>query len=239
MTTNTAAFVANAEIARVNASPMGDVDQADMYLVVQAYRDLDTAALRTQARGHIAAARSLAFKHEDRMAGFRDASVMNSIEEAITSKASVTDPTQAYVEKVASLQLALNLLAMNVPAGVATDWSDQVTAKIEQAETDESNENPIIAAAQKLAAIKTPGTKSVHYTGAARDVKAHIESAMATVEIGEFLKVSEIRAIASDEYGDDRPSSGAIQASLKSGKFRSNYKAATDSLGKFGAERIA
>lgn len=57
------------------------------------------------------------------------------------------------------------------------------------------------------------------YVGPRRDVKKHIIQAFAGKPVGTFLKIGEISKAKSDEYGDDSPSGGAINAALESAKF--------------------
>lgn len=57
------------------------------------------------------------------------------------------------------------------------------------------------------------------YTGPRRNVKAHIRQVFEDKPVGTFLKVAEICKAYSSEYGDQRPSQGAVTAALKSKKF--------------------
>lgn len=57
-------------------------------------------------------------------------------------------------------------------------------------------------------------TRTSTYTGPRRSVKTHISNAFADKAAGTFLKIAEIANTPSDEYGDDRPSSGAVSAAL-------------------------
>jgi hypothetical protein len=57
-------------------------------------------------------------------------------------------------------------------------------------------------------------TRASTYSGPRRSVKTHISNAFADKAPGTFLKIAEIANTPSDEYGDDRPSSGAVSAAL-------------------------
>lgn len=52
-----------------------------------------------------------------------------------------------------------------------------------------------------------------------RNPRAHIDQVFADKPVGTFMKVGEIAAAASEEYGTDRPSPGAITSNLNNEKF--------------------
>lgn len=117
---------------------------------------------------------------------------------------------------------------------------DKWTALTEAPEGDEGNKPPapvepkepevaeVIRTAAKIARgrsagragkTSTPGAPKVTksgpaYDGPKRSTRAHIESAFANVPSGTWLKVAEICAHNSAEYGDDHPSGGAVGAAL-------------------------
>lgn len=74
--------------------------------------------------------------------------------------------------------------------------------------------DPIVRDAAKLALQKARRARSRRggspHTGPRRRIGKHIEEAFAQVEVGTFLTVSEIVNLKSEEYGDDKPSSGAV-----------------------------
>lgn len=159
------------------------------------------------------------------------------------------DPTEAFVQRVVGLKLALDLTQGNVPEGVKENWTEQATALIASsmpsaqeylawtkrapaAENTEDLREPEVTAfvkgAVKLAQGKTAkiGGKvsrvaGTPFMGERRDIGKHIVEAFASKSSGDFLTVSEIRNFHSEEYGDNLPSAGAISARLfpKSGKF--------------------
>lgn len=147
------------------------------------------------------------------------------------------DPTQAFVQRVATLNLAYNLVVGGeVPEGVAEDWSDKAQALVGEATSDatkylawvndesedkgdEPEVSPVVKNAVKLAvgkSAKAGGRASGGgtFTGERRDIGKHIAEAFAEVESGTFLTVAEIRNHKSAEYGDNPPSAGAISARL-------------------------
>lgn len=91
-------------------------------------------------------------------------------------------------------------------------------------------------------AAGAPKASTAGYSGPRRSVKAHIQSAFASVPVGTFLKIAEIANHTSAEYGSDHPSSGAVSAAL----FPPSGKAAsieglqpTEEGGVKGARKIA
>lgn len=184
------------------------------------------------------------------------------------------DPTQDFVDRVASVRLAYNLIANEVPSGVSDDWNKLVEAKLAAtagqvtdyaaylanlASTPEGTEAPtapevdaIVSGAFKLARTSTKGGRKAKggtgvrnqtYTGPRRQTQVHIEAAFANQPVGTFLKVSEISAATSAEYGDDHPSDGAISSRLsswlKSGKRPLAGIEPTTQNGLFGAVKTA
>jgi hypothetical protein len=155
-----------------------------------------------------------------------------------TSKAPA-DPTQAYVELVAGLVLANHLATAVQPEGVSEDWetkaNELVSSEVASAEAliahlrgdaegDEPEASPLARAAVKLALGKsarvsrsTSGGSTGTRTssgGPRKSTANHIREAFADKEAGHFMKVGEIAAFSSTEYGDDHPSQGAISARL-------------------------
>lgn len=72
---------------------------------------------------------------------------------------------------------------------------------------------PAKAAATKPAPKEAPQAKVRGRGG--RSIAEHIRQAFAAQEPGTFLTVAQIRNHVSTEYGDTKPSAGAIQAALK------------------------
>lgn len=175
------------------------------------------------------------------------------------------DPTEAFVQRVVGLRLALELATGTVPEGVAEDWRDKAKASFDENieparefaafvadESDDKGDEPevsnVVKAAVKLSqgkaakigAARASGGGS--FTGERRDIGAHIASAFESAEVGTFLSVAEIRNHTSSEYGDSHPSAGAISARLfpKSGKCTvEGVEPGTDEKGKKGATKVA
>lgn len=148
------------------------------------------------------------------------------------------DPTEAFVQKVVGLQLAVALAKENQPEGVDENWSDKANELYKESEqaaheylaylkTDEDSrgEEPevtsVVKAAVKLAqgkAAKLGGTRvgaaGTPHEGPRRDIGKHITEAFENVASGDFLTIAEIRKFQSSEYGDNPPSAGAISARL-------------------------
>lgn len=155
------------------------------------------------------------------------------------------DPTVAFVERAASLYLAVSLVTP--PKGVSADWSDKVTElagslqgdvekyrawTIADPETrgDAPQVSPIVLAAAKVAEGRP--VKKARATGGSgsstprapreggapsRNVAKHIANAFRDKEVGTIMTVSEIVNVRSEEYGDDKPSAGAISARMWKG----------------------
>jgi hypothetical protein len=148
------------------------------------------------------------------------------------------DPTEAFVQRMVGLQLAVGLAKSNVPEGVSEDWTEKANALYGESEAkaiaylqwanssdDDKGEEPEASAVVK-SAVKLAQGKSAKVGGAVRsggggsgdgvrrDIGKHIEAAFADVESGTFLTVAQIRAHKSEEYGDNPPSAGAISARL-------------------------
>lgn len=145
------------------------------------------------------------------------------------------NPAKAYAERVATFRTAFALVAAEPVEGYEEFLPDETALATEAkryldwaASTDEDKGDapeisPVALAAAKLSLGKpakvrkakgeSAGTGAV-YTGPRRDVAVHIENAFADKPSGTFLKISEIRAVPSDEYGDDAPSAGAVSARL-------------------------
>lgn len=155
------------------------------------------------------------------------------------------DPKVAFAERLAAFELVVDLVTANVPEGAEDFEPVDTTAAFDQASEylawekadeehrgDEPEVGPIAAAALKLFHGKGLGARRVGakstaggatYSGPRRNVANHITSAFEGVESGTFLKISDIAAHKSEEYGDSQPSSGAIAARL----FPSNDKGCT------------
>lgn len=150
------------------------------------------------------------------------------------------DPTAAFVQQVASLQIAYGLRTSDVPENVSEDWAAQVEKLVGElagdvtaygewvkAEVPEGEEkpdaptvSPVVRNAYKLASGKASGGRGGSAGGPRRDIGKHIAEAFAGADSGTFMSVAEIAKFKSTEYGEDSPSQGAISARLfpESGK---------------------
>lgn len=154
------------------------------------------------------------------------------------------DPTAAFVQKVTAITLGYQELTSNVPEGVdAETYGDKVNELVASLEDDmdayraylSSDDDdaevpevsPIVRQAFKLSAVKGGSGGSTRVSGGPRrDIEVHMNQVFSDLEVGAFLTINEIAKLASTEYGDDRPSAGAISARLFP-KGRPAYKSAT------------
>lgn len=140
------------------------------------------------------------------------------------------DPTVAFTYKVVALRLALYEVASNPAEGVNENWSEQAD-KLEAeladdvqkyrdflASDDEDAEapevSPVVRQAFKLAQGKGSGGGSRVTGGPRRDIEKHLIQVFENEPAGAVLTVNEIAKRQSTEYGDDRPSAGAVSARL-------------------------
>lgn len=219
--------------------------------VVRAYQSLDGAKPKGAARKLLNEAMTEAMNEGDVV---RARAYMELYEKVTSAKGkragSATErkpkepanPTEAFVERVATLLLANELVENEAPENLDEDWREKVSASLEEArsqaaqfrdwftaEVGEDEDRPeepevslVAKAATKLALGKAakPG-KTVKragsgegYSGPRRDIAKHILEAFADQPDGKFLKIAEIGKYTSSEYGDDHPSPGAISARL-------------------------
>lgn len=150
-------------------------------------------------------------------------------------------PAERVADKVATLRLALAYLEANgedevEPAEFESlaeekvdelygeletylDWETRELAEGEEKGEFEGELSPLTRDAARLVLKKgrrasSGGGGGAAYTGPRRSPAAHIENAFADKASGEFMTIAEIVATPSPEYGDDKPSSGAIAARL-------------------------
>lgn len=150
-------------------------------------------------------------------------------------------PAERVAEKVAALKLALEYLESNGEDDVEPgEFAELVESKVEDTypeletyldwemtEVEDGEEkgefegelSALTREAARLVLKKgrragASGGTGRSWTGPRRSPAAHIENAFADKDSGTFLTIAEIVAIPSPEYGDDKPSSGAITARL-------------------------
>lgn len=224
------AFQAAAQEAAGEAdTTTGEVPPSAIETVNKAYRELQGQKPKNKAR---------LWLEEQMMAAVQDknltgARVFVDLKNGLsagggssTAKAPA-DPTQAFVQKVAALNLAATLTVGNVPEGVAEGWEDKVTellASLDEdvqklqdfdGEGDAPEVSPVVRQAFKLAAGKASGGGGSRVPGGPRrDVEKHIQQVFADLPVGTRLTMTEIAKAHSTEYGDDRPSSGAVSSRL-------------------------
>lgn len=139
-------------------------------------------------------------------------------------------PNKAFADRVNAHRIALELIEdADLPEGVTEDWEgelddeDTVQAAAEylkwvesdkDTRGDEPEVSPVIKTAIRLVSTKAPkkaGRPSGKpFNGQRRDVAAHIREVFEAKGQGEFLTISQIAGASSSVYGDDHPSSGAV-----------------------------
>lgn len=114
------------------------------------------------------------------------------------------------------------------------EWLVANAGKATEEQSAAPEVDAIVIAAARLATGRGAGLKAARkvtteggstaprtpFTGTRRDIGKHIENAFAGVVSGTFLSIQDIVNVKSDEYGDDKPSPGAVAARLfpKSGE---------------------
>jgi len=152
----------------------GDVPEADVEKVVQAYRLIKGAKGKNAAKKVVDEAMKVAMNEADITRARANLQITDKLVAGpVSSGGSRTprepvDPTADFVERVAGLRLAVSLVGEIAPEGVAEDWSAQADSKVEElagsvaeyrAWLDNDNEDkgeepevsPIVKAAVKLA----------------------------------------------------------------------------------------
>lgn len=214
----------------------GSLPEASIASVNEVYRKIDGNKGKAEARKYLETEMLTAVSELRALDARAYGDLRSHLSAAGGTKAekAPADPTAAYVQRFASLQIALNLVAEDAPQveglqdkinEALSGVTEQVSAyrdwtKLEVAEGEEKPEapevSPVVRAAFKLATGKASGTRAGTRAsgGPRRDTGKHIASAFADKEVGTFLTVAEIAKHRSEEYGDDSPSQGAISARL-------------------------
>lgn len=219
-------------------SDTGTVPEASIAKVTEEYRKLDGIKAKNEAKKYVNEQMKDAM-NSGNLAGAR--ANLQISDEALVAAAAAghraervpADPTEAFVQRVATLTLARNLVS--APEGVAEDWEAKVNEQVESSEEsareylkwleadsetrgDEPEVSSVVRNAAKLAVGRTAKAGTVRtggtFTGERRDIGAHILNAFEGKELGTFLSIAEIRNTKSPEYGDQLPSAGAISARL-------------------------
>lgn len=223
----------------------GDIPKASIDAVNKVYREIEGLKGKNAARTSLDVAMKKALVEEKNLQKAKGYVFIKDGLSAGSGGSSApkapADPTQAFVQKVVALQLAVDEVIGNVPEGVSDEWTekaDELRGSLADdlasyreylASTDEDAEapevSPVVRQAFKLASGRGTGGGSARVAGGPRrDVEKHLIQVFADLESGAFLTVNEIAKAASTEYGDDRPSAGAVSARLFP-KGRDTYEA--------------
>lgn len=211
----------------------GELPEAEISKVNEQYRAIDGIKGKNQARNWVdEKMKEAIMPPQTNIVLARAYVVIKEKLSAGTSSApkAPSDPTEAFVQKVVALNLALGQVTANVPEGVSEEWAAKADALQEELEPqvklyadwkasdDEDAEAPevssVVRQAFKLSQGKTPGGSGRVSGGPRRDIEKHLVHVFDALEVGDFLTVNEIAKTASEEYGDDRPSAGAVSARL-------------------------
>lgn len=219
----------------------GTVPEASLAAVTAAYRQVDGIKGKNAAKRHVNDLMK-DLMNSGNLAGARsalqisdEALVATSASGGARAERTPVDPTDAAVQRVGTLRLALDNVVL--PEGVSDDYEERLSKFVTdnseavgtylewiQADEEERGDEPevpqFVKNAAKLAigrsaragAARTGGGQP--YTGERRNIASHILNAFADKEEGEFLTVAEIRNVRSEEYGDSMPSAGAISVRL-------------------------
>lgn len=213
----------------------GHLTEEQITPVNEAYRALDGLKAKNQARTWVDDQVRLAIGTEKDL---HRAVALVDVKDGLTAAGGAkadrppADPMEAFVQSLAAHRIAVGLIESNVPEGVdfnaASERVEVLTNEVaEQVDAyvawvaDESEDkgdapdvNPVVRQAVKLSAGKASGGTRTASGGPRRSVKIHLSQVFADKEPGAFMTVNEIAKAASTEYGTDRPSSGAVSASL-------------------------
>lgn len=216
----------------------GTVPEADLSEVTGAYRALEGIKAKNAAKNFVNEKMKDAMNSDDLATARAYLSISENalVAAAAGTKSSVpADPTENFVQRIATLTLAYQLGVGTVPEGVGDGWEGKVEELVNssredatsllvwnnsdpESRGDEPEASAVVRNAVKLATGKAAkagvsrggGT----FTGERRDIGVHILNAFEGKDEGTFLTIAEIRNTRSDEYGDTPPSAGAISARL-------------------------
>ncbi len=229
------AFEAAFNAAADNADDStGEVPEADVAKVNEAYRALDGLKAKNAARAFLDKAMTEAIYQQNAPRARSAVQVKEGLSAGSSSSSKTPkDPTEAFISRLAGLQAAFTLAYGDVPEGVTDGWADKVEAKAntlaEQAAQykadlaaatdenpfDDSNVSSEVKKVVKLSSGKAASGGSGYTGGPRRNVGLHIEQVFADLEVGAFLTVTEINKARSAEYGpNDAPTTGAISQKL-------------------------
>lgn len=210
----------------------GELPATAVESVNKVYRELEGLKAKNAARAWIDEQMKASIMGKDIL----KARVYVNIKDGLSAGSSAgpkapADPTQAFVQKVVALRLATDEVLANVPEGVSENWTDDADKLVEElaeqvtayraflASEDEDEEapevSPVVRQVFKLAAARgSAGGGGRVAGGPRRDIEKHITQVFENLPSGSFLSIAEISKTASTEYGDDRPSAGAVSARM-------------------------
>lgn len=135
-------------------------------------------------------------------------SFASSLKSVSTGKVEI-DHKARYAEFVATVGAfwADVMSGRHVPEGIELDETDKsdVLDEITNLAWDEMDEKANSDMLDKLRKVRNSRASG-------RDIPKHIEQVFSDLPVGTFLSNSKVAKSASDEYGTDRPSSGAVAA---------------------------
>lgn len=219
-----------AALDSILAGDISDLENIDFKPVTDAYATLDRAG-KAAATRHMSALSPELLESGD----FDKARVVllaNKATKAEKPKAekkprTPVDPTQAFVDRLASFQIAYALFAAGKPEGVADDFQEKVQAAFEanyeqasalaayMANTDENKGDAPDASEVATYAVRIAVKPVRKPYGPRHDAGKHIEQVFAELPSGTFLTAGEIAGKPSEEYGEKGATQSAIAARFK------------------------
>jgi hypothetical protein len=256
-----------AEALKERDAETGHLAEVQNVAVQTAYRELTNAKQKKSAKVHLHDCLKDAVNSSDIILGMAVMNLTNLINSTSTPKPTATpkavDPSQAFIDSLATLHLAYTLRRADVPAGVDADAAfakvdEKVEALSEKADEyyawitgkpEERGDEPEVDAIIKRAikamqgrstVIKaSSGTPRAATGGPRRNVRTHISQAFGDRPVGSMMKVAEIANAHTAEYPNGDCSPGAVSAALKSEKGVEGYERTTDDNGNLAARKTA
>lgn len=226
--------VVNAAVEQRDEST-GELPEAAIQPVTAAYRELEGLKPKNAARSWVEDQMKQAIVGQNITLARAFVMVKDNLSAGTgRTERQPADPAEAFANRLVTFNLGQHLLTLMAPDEVdnvekilrqaqdtTQSLADQAEEYLQWASQDEDERgdepevNPLVRAAYKLAQGKAAGgmTRTTN-GGPRRDIGKHIEQVFAEKEPGSFLTVNEIAKARSTEYGDDRPSAGAVSARL-------------------------
>jgi hypothetical protein len=210
----------------------GELPTTSVDAVNKVYREIDGLKAKNAARSWLDEQMKAAILGKDILRARVFVNIKDGLSAGSTSGPKApADPTQAFVQKVVALRLATDEVLTNVPEGVNENWTDdadklvaELTPQLnayrdfvnsDDADAEQPEVSPVVRQVFKLAASRaTSGGGSRVSGGPRRDIEKHITQVFENLDSGAFLSIAEISKTASTEYGEDRPSAGAVSARM-------------------------